>query len=234
VLINCREQALLCDFGLSRFVIDNSLWRASDTRADGGLRWMAPELLTQDECVPTMASDIYSYGMTCYEILSRQAPFESVRNDLTIMRKVINGIRPERLDLYNPGRIWTIIVQCWAQDPDKRPSTQSALKLIRNAVQQSSPRVDLEEISKHILRRHQRRSSFVLYLAATSVIMRSPLTCLCRAKFALIFLLLCSLIFLIAPLRSLVYDIFSSYLPFTTLSFSVFIFALCFYCGFIL
>jgi serine/threonine protein kinase len=54
VLVNDREQALLCDFGI----------RATHTV--GALRWMAPELLAKDQYVPTMASDIYSFGMTCY------------------------------------------------------------------------------------------------------------------------------------------------------------------------
>ena len=66
VLISHHKKAYLCDFGLSRFVVDNTLWRTTATHAGGTLRWMAPELLQQEECLPTKASDIYAYGMTCY------------------------------------------------------------------------------------------------------------------------------------------------------------------------
>jgi serine/threonine protein kinase len=66
VLVNDRQEACLCDFGLSRFSIDNTLWRTTATQASGTLRWMAPELLEGEESVPTKASDIYAYAMTCY------------------------------------------------------------------------------------------------------------------------------------------------------------------------
>jgi serine/threonine protein kinase len=175
VLVNDREQALLCDFGTYA------------THTVGALRWMAPELLAKDQYVPTMASDIYSYGMTCYEILSRQVPFESVRNNLVIVAMVVNGARPERLDWGYPDRMWTIIDRCWAQKPDDRPSTKGLLESIRKAVLQSSQRIDLEEISRyiHILQSHHHRSSFISYLAATmvtSLIMHSSLICLSLYK----------------------------------------------------
>jgi serine/threonine protein kinase len=65
VLINHRKEACLCDFGLSWFAVDNTLWRTTASQAGGTLRWMAPELF-EEESVPTKASDIYAYGMTCY------------------------------------------------------------------------------------------------------------------------------------------------------------------------
>jgi hypothetical protein len=92
---------------------------------------------------------------------------------------VVKGIRPERLDWCHSDRIWTILVQCWAQNPDHRPSTQVLLKSIREAVRHGSPRVDLEEISRyiHILKSHHHRPSLILHLAAA--MMKSPITFIC-------------------------------------------------------
>ena len=64
-MINHRKEAYLCDFGLSRFAANNTLWKTTATQAGGTLRWMAPELF-EEESVPTKASDMYAYGMTCY------------------------------------------------------------------------------------------------------------------------------------------------------------------------
>jgi serine/threonine protein kinase len=61
-----ETKAGTCDFGLGRFFIDNTLWRTKATQAGGTLRWMAPELLEGEEFIPTKASDIYAYAMTCY------------------------------------------------------------------------------------------------------------------------------------------------------------------------
>jgi serine/threonine protein kinase len=66
VLINHRKEACLSDFGLSRLVVDNTLWRTTATHASGTLRWMAPELIEGDMIIPTIATDIYAFGVTCY------------------------------------------------------------------------------------------------------------------------------------------------------------------------
>ncbi|KAM6497357.1 Protein kinase-like domain containing protein, partial [Amanita muscaria] len=81
----------LCDFGLSRLLTDNTLWRTTATHAGGTLRWMAPELIDQEVPTPTKGSDIYAFAMTCYEILSGDVPFKSVLNDIAIQSKVMKG-----------------------------------------------------------------------------------------------------------------------------------------------
>ena len=53
---------------MTRVLVNNTLWNTSAKEAGGTLRWQAPEHLDPNNCQPTatMASDIYSYGMTCY------------------------------------------------------------------------------------------------------------------------------------------------------------------------
>ncbi|KIL59847.1 hypothetical protein M378DRAFT_969685 [Amanita muscaria Koide BX008] len=129
VLINHRKEACLCDFGLSRFVVDNTLWRTTATHASGTLRWMAPELIQDDIIVPTTATDIYAFGMTSYEILSRGSPFAAT-NDIAVMKKVTDGQRPAKIESCHSDEIWSIITRCWAHEPEDRPSTEETLKLV--------------------------------------------------------------------------------------------------------
>ncbi|KIL56420.1 hypothetical protein M378DRAFT_1038342, partial [Amanita muscaria Koide BX008] len=129
VLINHRKEACLCDFGLSRIVIDNTLWRTTATHASGTLRWMAPELIQDDIIVPTIATDIYAFGMTSYEILSRGSPFAAM-NDFAVMKKVTDGQRPAKIESCHSDEMWFIITRCWAHEPEGRPSTEETLHLV--------------------------------------------------------------------------------------------------------
>ncbi|KIL64004.1 hypothetical protein M378DRAFT_163713 [Amanita muscaria Koide BX008] len=133
VLINNRREACLCDFGLSRFLIDNTLWKTTATQAGGTLRWMAPELF-EDATTPTKESDIYAYAMTCYEILSGDIPFKSVPNEVVIIKKVTEGQRPDRIESFHSDFMWDIITRCWEQEPEGRLPTEKVLELLRPAV----------------------------------------------------------------------------------------------------
>ncbi|KAM6502879.1 kinase-like protein, partial [Amanita muscaria] len=131
VVINNRCEACLCDFGLSRFLTDNTLWKTTATQAGGTLRWMAPELMDGDASTPTKESDIYAYAMTCYEILSRDVPFKSVSNDVAILTKVTKGQRPDRTESFHSDFMWDIITRCWEQEPKGRLPTKKVLELLR-------------------------------------------------------------------------------------------------------
>ncbi|KAG0575543.1 hypothetical protein KC19_5G011400 [Ceratodon purpureus] len=93
--------------------------------------WRAPEVLLgirdrKKRCSPTLftkKSDVYSYGMLCYEIATGFLPFERegflgtrAEQDL-----VINGKRPSFLDDVD-NRVKDLITRCWHQDEDKRPT----------------------------------------------------------------------------------------------------------------
>jgi len=131
ILITDRLEACLCDFGLSRFATENTLWRTTATHAGGTLRWMAPELITEDVCTPTTSSDIYAYGMTCYEIITGTVPFAQVRNEVAVANKITRGERPDRVEFYFSDEIWSIITSCWSQDVESRPTAGDVLALIQ-------------------------------------------------------------------------------------------------------
>ena len=65
MLINARGQPCLVDFGISRMMVDQTLWATSSTQAQGTVRWQAPELLDGSQSRVTTTSDVYSFAMTC-------------------------------------------------------------------------------------------------------------------------------------------------------------------------
>lgn len=60
-----------------------ALWLGISTNRPMPLRWLAPEVLQSKKC--TQASDVYSFGMTMYEVMSRgQMPFDELEDKQVI------------------------------------------------------------------------------------------------------------------------------------------------------
>jgi serine/threonine protein kinase len=114
---------------------DNMPWSAhigdfdiSDSTM-GSAYWRAPEILEaivkQKEDgitkIPwTPMADVYSFGMTCYEVLTGDIPLKNhSRADYEGVTK--RGLRPELPADLNPI-MKELIVSCWHQDPLKRPT----------------------------------------------------------------------------------------------------------------
>jgi serine/threonine protein kinase len=89
--------------------------------------WRAPEVLQdlmkkesdRDLGIWTEKVDVYSYAMTCYEVLTGHIPFDGYfKSD---WKKVIDGERPHFLDYVDP-RLRELVERCWHKDPLCRPS----------------------------------------------------------------------------------------------------------------
>ena len=64
ILVDEFGSPLITDFGISRLLIESTLWETSKTSAEGSGRWMSPELLEGKEPRPTKESDVYAFAMT--------------------------------------------------------------------------------------------------------------------------------------------------------------------------
>jgi len=98
--------------------------------------WRAPEILLgfknrtirHNPEVFSKQSDVYSFGMTCYEILSGGIPFEELRaNDYD---SVIGGNRP-KLPNQTPPWMMDLVNRCWHKDPLVRPSFEEIVKILK-------------------------------------------------------------------------------------------------------
>ncbi|XP_048883272.1 ephrin type-B receptor 4b-like [Brienomyrus brachyistius] len=135
ILVNSNLVCKVSDFGLSRFLQENS----SDptyTSSLGGkipIRWTAPEAIAFRKF--TSASDVWSYGIVMWEVMSfGERPYWDMSN-----QDVINAIEqdyrlPPPPDC--PTSLHQLMLDCWQKDRAARPrfsTIVSALdKLIRN------------------------------------------------------------------------------------------------------
>ncbi|OAD62388.1 Focal adhesion kinase 1 [Eufriesea mexicana] len=117
VLVSAHNSVKLADFGLSRWVEDQSYYTAS--RCKLPIKWMAPESINFRRF--TTSSDVWMFGVCMWEILMLGVkPFQGVKNN-EVIRKLENG---ERLALPNhcPPRLYSLMSQCWSYEPSKRPT----------------------------------------------------------------------------------------------------------------
>jgi serine/threonine protein kinase len=115
----------LTDFGVSEHFRDLSHDKPTGTNA-----WRAPEVLQSlwDQSVThiiTPAIDVYSFAMTCYEIVTGKYPFEdefvTLGRRMTWHRIVSEGLRPE-LPVGLDSRLAELIRRCWRHNPQQRPN----------------------------------------------------------------------------------------------------------------
>ncbi|KAI5118218.1 hypothetical protein M0805_004706 [Coniferiporia weirii] len=131
VLIGRFGQPLICDFGISRMITSSQTFSVSTAYGGsirGSTRWMSIELFGIDsdmDPIHTKASDIWAYGMTVYEIISKQRPYAHLKADQRVILAIIRGELPSRPDsvigqLPALEDVWAICEDCWKTDPDER------------------------------------------------------------------------------------------------------------------
>lgn len=141
LLVNLRDsQRPICkvgDFGLSRI--------KRNTLVSGGVRgtlpWMAPELLNGSSSRVSEKVDVFSFGISMWEILTGEEPYANMHCGAIIGGIVKNTLRPpipERCD----SEWRNLMEQCWSPDPEIRPSfteITNRLRAMSNALQAKVP-----------------------------------------------------------------------------------------------
>lgn len=83
-----------------------------------------------DDGVTSYASDIYSFGVVVWEILSRALPWAAETRGQDIYRRVvIKGERPV-IPVDAPADLAGVVRDCWAANPGKRPSSEEIMEVI--------------------------------------------------------------------------------------------------------
>jgi len=129
-----RGRAMLCDYGLWNILDDN---RFEFTMGDReSLRFLAYELCTCSVLQPTFATDVWSFGMTAYQLFSGKLPYDHVYSSCRVPRHVADGQLPS-----HPGSpaqergltddMWDLMQRCWITDHDIRPSSKSVVESIQ-------------------------------------------------------------------------------------------------------
>ena len=126
LLVDAGERLWVTDFGLARFQNDSTLTATGDLL--GTLRYMSPEQAQARRVVVDHRTDIYSLGVTLYELLTLCPAYEgSDRREL--LRRIIEEEprRPRLLTPAVPIDLETIVLKAMAKDPGERYSSARGL-----------------------------------------------------------------------------------------------------------
>ncbi|CAK4072143.1 unnamed protein product [Aphanomyces euteiches] len=130
VLVTYRKTVAIADFGLSRSA--TSL-KNTNIKPTGTLNWMSPEQYFIPRTV-TVKSDVWSFGMTLWEILCNETPFRICSED-EFRHSIFQteDDRPEKPDDLAPQLepLWTLITTCWQLNPVARPSADEILDFFK-------------------------------------------------------------------------------------------------------
>ncbi|KAJ6225869.1 hypothetical protein RDWZM_004414 [Blomia tropicalis] len=117
----------LADYGISRSSLPTG------TKGFGGTEgFMAPEIMLYNgEEEYTDKVDCFSFAMFMYELCTLRFPFEG--QEFAIRESILDGIRPalSARDLQHlPESFVDLMVRCWAQEPNDRPTISQVVSII--------------------------------------------------------------------------------------------------------
>ncbi|CAG8584574.1 19775_t:CDS:2 [Gigaspora rosea] len=110
---------------------------------DESLSYVAPEVLLTKNT--TYQTDIYSFGILLYEIMTSLSPHQILTPDnlnIGIIR-ICNGLRPV-LPKNIPGPVEHLITQCWDSDPSRRPKIDELNDVLRHMNSDAFEKEDAE------------------------------------------------------------------------------------------
>ncbi|KAG0622178.1 hypothetical protein M758_3G077500 [Ceratodon purpureus] len=137
----------LADFGSSKAYTNSSI-SGDLTRNTGTTVYGAPEIFGKEEIArernfPPKA-DVWSFGMTCSEILTGEVPFADDTARSTLHKRIMkNGLRP-RLPKECPEYLRFCIESCWKLQPQRRPSFPDLCRMLKHAKLLSLGLMDVE------------------------------------------------------------------------------------------
>jgi hypothetical protein len=123
----------VADFGETR--------REITTKSGSGI-FRAPEVLV-DGGEYTFKSEVYSFAMISYQILTGQVPFqrENLRENLgEVQRKIILGKRPD-FPKHMDTKFKSLLQKYWHQDQNRRPTFSEICDELRNVQTEFAPQL---------------------------------------------------------------------------------------------
>ncbi|KAM7346733.1 receptor protein-tyrosine kinase sevenless isoform 1-T5 [Cochliomyia hominivorax] len=124
--IPSKRTVKIGDFGLARDIYKSDYYR-KEGEALMPVRWMAPESLVDG--VFTTQSDVWAFGVLCWEILTLgQQPY-AARNNFEVLNFVKEGGRLEQPDNC-PDKLFALMSSCWLTEPDERPSFRKCVNAL--------------------------------------------------------------------------------------------------------
>ncbi len=177
-LLGKNNRLHLTDFGLARLMDEPHLTVSGEIM--GTPAYLSPEQVRGDSPAIDHHTDIYSLGVTLYEVITRHKPFDGQTRE-----QIITGIcttepvRPRRLDPHVPTDLETVCLRAMEKEPARRHATAALLAEDLRRFAEGRPilsrRVSRLERTAKWVRRHKALTAAAIATTAV-VILASGLT----------------------------------------------------------
>jgi serine/threonine protein kinase/Flp pilus assembly protein TadD len=130
LMMNQRGDLKITDFGIAHSLADSATRLTGKQGRSGTLVYMSPQQLNGERT--THFDDIYSLGVTIYELLTSKPPFYSGNIDRQVCERVAPSMTERRrefnIEPVSVPKIWEeVVATCLAKDPSRR--AQSAVEI---------------------------------------------------------------------------------------------------------
>jgi serine/threonine protein kinase len=130
----------VADFEISVGVCGTRFWRAPEILGDVKNRRVNPQSFTEK-------SDVYSYAMTCYKILTGLEPFEREGYPQNNYDVVLEGARPKLPRDINPC-FAELLTRCWHTEPSERPTFEEIVGILEKIEPSAKENLPLAAVKK--------------------------------------------------------------------------------------
>src|SRR5262249_54582979 len=170
LLVDVRGHLWVTDFGLAHVLGDTKLTMTGDLV--GTLRYMSPEQALAWPALVDHRTDIYSLGVTLYELLTLEPAFRG-RDRQEVLRRIEREepCPPRRLSPAIPVDLETIVLKAMAKEPPARdPTAQEPADDLRRFLEDRPIRARKPGLAQRTLRWARRHRPLVGAAAATLVV----------------------------------------------------------------
>lgn len=118
ICLDYNKMPKITGFNISKEIKDGKPTKSKKIK--GTPAYLAPEVFLKHEY--SKASDVYSFGLLLYEILTDKMPFDVNSNAIDIKRFIADQNKRPKFNKAIPKSYRHLIEKCWSQNPEERPT----------------------------------------------------------------------------------------------------------------
>ena len=161
LMVDAKGNLWVTDFGLARLQSDSGLTISGDLL--GTLRYMSPEQALGKRVLIDGRTDIYSLGVTLYELVTLQPAFDG-RDRQELLRQIAEEEPrpPRKLNGSIPRELETIVLKAMTKEPESRYATaQELADDLRRFLEHKPIRARRPSVWEHVAKWVSAHPSFV-------------------------------------------------------------------------